>query len=328
MRVSLKIKRFDATKGRVSAWSMYALDAQPGDPVLVCLDRIKDEQDGTLTFRENCRNAICGSCAMRINGKAALACKTHVGDVCDGKNPVLIEPMSNMSVMKDLVVDMDPFWKALRDVRPYLLPDEARLPQKEFIQPPPQRDLLSEVEKCIMCGACFSDCEARSVEPRFLGPAALAKAYRYLADSRDAQHFTRLKEYNDQHAIWDCTHCFQCNEVCPVGVKPLTQILKLQRHAMDAGFTSSRGAKHHRAMVDIVVRKGILDENALAIKSVFPDPLGMLGLLPVGLRMLRANKMPPLIQHKLDSRIELSHIAGAARKEFSEDPHGERASDF
>ncbi len=328
MRIAIKVKRYDASKGGIPSWSTFELEANPGDPLLTCLGRIKDEQDGTLTYRENCRNAICGSCSMRINGKAALACKQNVSDEFDGKNPIVIEPMGNLQVIKDLVVDMAPFWHALEGIKPYLLPDQTKIPEKEFIQTPWFRDLLSDVEKCIMCGACFSDCQTRSVEQRFLGPAALARAYRYLADNRDGEYIERLKAYNDQHAMWDCTHCFQCNEVCPVGVKPMTQILKLQRHAVDAGYNGSPGAKHHKGLVDIVIRNGILDENALAVKSVFPNPIGMIGLLPVGFRMMVARKMPPIIPHKIASRDELITIANAIHKEFAEDPHGERATDF
>lgn len=328
MRVFIKVKRFDVTKAGMPTWSTYEIDALPGEPILSCLDNIKDEQDGTLTFRENCRNAICGSCAMRINGKAGLACKQQVGQECKNQNTITLEPMGNMPVLKDLVVDMDPFWRSLERVNPFLLPNVNAMPEKEFMQTPWYRSLLSDVEKCIMCAACFSDCQSLSVDSKFLGPAALAKGYRYVADNRDAKYAQRLKDYDQPHGMWDCTHCFQCNEVCPVGVKPMSQILKLQRQAINQGYILSPGAKHHKAMVEIVNAKGILDENALAFKSVFPDIVGLLGLVPIGFRMLLARKLPPLIPNKLSSIEQVKKIMQASHKEFSEDPHGQHAADF
>uniref|UniRef100_UPI0039A41A16 succinate dehydrogenase/fumarate reductase iron-sulfur subunit n=1 Tax=Nostoc piscinale TaxID=224012 RepID=UPI0039A41A16 len=188
----------------------YPLEVDPGNTILDCLNRIKWEQDGTLAFRKNCRNTICGSCAMRINGRSALACKENVGSeiarlqqiqsLTNTENPnleITVAPLGNMPVIKDLVVEMSSFWDNLEAVAPYVSTAARQIPEREFLQTPQERSLLDQTGNCIMCGACYSECNAREVNPDFVGPHALAKAYRMVADSRDSNTENRLENYNE-----------------------------------------------------------------------------------------------------------------------------------
>ena len=209
-----------------------------GDP------QVKGEQDGSVGIRCSCRAAICGSCGVRINGKAGLACHTHLdhaaksGVNADGKT-ILVEPMGNMPVIKDLIVDMDAVhWKKIQRVTPWLI-NKQPVPEREYVVPHENMVDVTQTMACIQCGACVSDCLSMEVDPLFVGPAASAKAYRFVGDPRDAEQYERLKDLaEDPHGIYDCTHCFNCIEACPKGVAPMSQIMRLRRIAA-ATTTSS-----------------------------------------------------------------------------------------
>jgi len=205
MEVIFKITRQEANSQPLV--KSYRLQVEPGNTILDCLHQIKWEQDGTLAFRKNCRNTICGSCAVRINGRSALACKENVGselarlakisssssssssDVNESDQipEITVSPLGNMPVIKDLVVDMNDFWNNLEAVTPYVSTVARKVPEREFLQTPQERSLLDQTGNCIMCGACYSECNAREINSNFVGPHALAKAYRMIADSRDDQ---------------------------------------------------------------------------------------------------------------------------------------------
>lgn len=285
----------------------YTLDnVEPSDTILSCLNRIKWELDGGLAFRKNCRNAICGSCSMRINGRSALACKENVGNelahqsngLGDSETPTItIAPMGNMPVIKDLVVDMTSFWQNLEAVDPYVSTSARAIPEREFLQTPEERARLDQTGNCILCGACYSECNAREVNPDFVGPHALAKAQRMVVDSRDAVIEDRLEKYNQgSHGVWGCTRCYMCNSVCPMNVAPMDQIgnIKqeiLQRQSQD----SSRSVRHRKVMVNLVKQGGWIDERKFALMVVgnyFRDLRGLLDIAPLGLRMLSKGKFP------------------------------------
>jgi len=171
----------------------YTLEVEPQQTVLDCLNRIKWELDGSLAFRKNCRNTICGSCGMRINGSSALACREKISQyLTPGTQPrITIAPMGNFPVIKDLIVDMQRFWDNLEAVDPYVSTQSRSLPQQESLQTPEERSSLENSGNCILCGACYSECNAKTVNPDFVGPHALAKAQRLVADSRDRQSESR-----------------------------------------------------------------------------------------------------------------------------------------
>ncbi len=287
----------------------YSLEIDPGATILDGLNRIKWEQDGTLGYRKNCRNTICGSCSIRINGRSALACKETVGHELarlaaiaasppvDETPVIAIAPMGNMPVIKDLVVDMQDFWQNLQAVDPYVSTAARSIPEREFLQFPSDRAKLDQTGNCILCGACYSECNAREVNPEFVGPHALAKAYRTLADSRDQASQTRLEKYNQPEAgVWACTRCFNCNTVCPMDVAPLDQINQIKSAILDQETVpDSRSVRHRQAMVDLVKQGGWIDERKFGLQVVgnhFRDLSGLLSLLPLGWRMLNRGKLP------------------------------------
>src|SRR4028118_1861669 len=240
MQVCFKIVR--QSQNSSPALQTYTLDVEEGNTILDCLNRIKWEQDGSLAFRKNCRNTICGSCAMRINGRSALACKENIASELARLKPlsgsgipeITVAPMGNMPVIKDLVVDMRSFWDCLEVVDPYVSTDARQVPEREFLQTPAERSQLDQTGNCILCGACYSECNAREVNQDFVGPHALANAYRMVADSRDTQTEERLEKYNQgTQGVWGCTRCFYCNSVCPMGVAPLDQINKIKQEILD-----------------------------------------------------------------------------------------------
>ncbi|MFE1747096.1 succinate dehydrogenase/fumarate reductase iron-sulfur subunit [Coleofasciculus sp. H7-2] len=295
----------------------YTLDVDPGNTILDCLNLIKWEQDGSLAFRKNCRNTICGSCGMRINGRSALACKENVGSevqrlqqiaasaspsdprqkFLDAIPEITIAPMGNMPVIKDLVVDMRSFWDHLEAVEPYVSTGASGVPEREFLQTPEERDRLNQTGNCILCGACYSECNAREVNSDFVGPHALAKAYRMVADSRDADIESRLENYNEgTKGVWGCTRCFMCNTVCPMDVAPMDQIGKIKQQILDRkDDQASRSIRHRKVLIDLVKEGGWIDERRFGLQVVgnsFRDIKGMISLGPLGFRMLVRGKFP------------------------------------
>ncbi len=313
-KVTLRILRFDASKAEDASFEEFTIDAPQHFTLLDCLIHIKERVDGSLTFRRNCRNAICGSCAIRVNGQAVLACKEHIHDLAAryGKN-IEVSALGNMAVIKDLVTEMRPFWEQYKAVRPWLITaNHAPETHKENRMSPHDREKLVQTADCIQCGACYSDCNSVQVEPRFIGPAALAKAWRFVADTRDEGNNERLKIYEQPHGHWDCTHCFYCIEVCPMDVAPMEQILKLRRFAMDLGKKST-GQRHHDAFVGSIRKDGLLDELTLPLKSHGLDLAGQLSLIPVGVRMALHGKMPPLRHPKIENADEVRRVMHRAQ---------------
>ncbi len=245
----------------------------------------KDRDDGSLAVRCSCRAAICGSCGVKINGQSALACKTQIGEASGvrrtartaGGEPIVVEPMGNMPVIKDLVTDMEStHWTKIRRVTPWLLP-EGDPPEREYIVPPESMIDVTQSMACIQCGACVSACLSMEADPDFIGPAALAKAYRFVGDPRDAESEERLHDLaNDPHGIYDCTHCFSCIDACPKGVAPMDQIMRLRRIASDEhGIDDhNNGFRHEHAFTRIIEKKGTLDESLLLQESYAPRAQG------------------------------------------------------
>ena len=296
MEVSLSVKRFDPDADSPAPYHQeYRLELEESATVLDGLIKVREEIDGTLALRCSCRSAICGSCAMRVNGQAALACKTKVADAAPASGaPILVEPAGNAEVVKDLVVDFQPFWDKVRAVQPWLQP-EGPQPQEEYVVPDRSMLHLAGVMSCIMCGACVSDCTVLEVDESFLGPAALAKAYRFVADPRDDADLSRLGELNEHGGIWDCTRCMACVEVCPKDVAPMDRIMALRDKAMQAGYTGTYGARHAEAFTRSVEHSGRVDELRLPIQTfgIF-NVKQQLKLVPTAVRALMARKMPPL----------------------------------
>jgi succinate dehydrogenase / fumarate reductase iron-sulfur subunit len=267
VKVALKIWRSDAKTGSRELRD-YEVDAPEWVTLLDVLDIIKDRHDGTLAYRKSCRMMICGSCGMRMDGAAVLACKTRMYEIAqEGRIPV-ISAMGNLPVLKDLVVDMTPFWAKFRAMRPWLEPGYEHPPDgKEFLASQQQMNVINKESLCINCGCCVSECNAMESDPEFLGPQALAKGMRFVGDPRDRHVVERLETYNSQHGIWECTRCYFCNQRCPKGVDPRDAIAKLGAESMKNGIDRDMGAKHAKWFVISAKTTGWLRETELVPKT-------------------------------------------------------------
>jgi succinate dehydrogenase / fumarate reductase, iron-sulfur subunit len=232
MQITLKVKRFDPDRKPTGWWSTFRMEAEPSNRVLDLLVRAKDEQDGSLTFRRSCAHGICGSCAIRINGTNRLACKTLVREL---PAHITLEPLLGLTVERDLVVDMDPFFAAYRSVQPFLLNDEP-LPAdgRERRQTPAERMRFDDTTKCILCAACTTACPVFWADGKYAGPAAIVQAHRFVFDSRDrgaAQHTAALARAD---GIWSCRTVFHCTLACPRDIK-VTQAIAEVKNAIVRG---------------------------------------------------------------------------------------------
>ncbi len=211
MEVKLRILRYNPESDGQPHYKDYTVDAGPTDRVLDLLRYVKGYQDGSLSFRASCAHGICGSDAMRVNGVNRLACKVLVKDV--GRE-ITVEPLLGMQIIKDLIVDMEPFFENYRQVMPYLINDETP-EQGERLQSPAERARFDDTTKCILCAACTTSCPSYWADGEFLGPAALVQAHRFLFDSRDQAPAERLKVLNEQYGVWRCRTVFNCTAACP-----------------------------------------------------------------------------------------------------------------
>ena len=267
MQVALKIWRFNSRSGERELQE-FEIDAPEEATLLDCLDIVKDKHDGTLAYRKSCRMMICGSCGMRMDGAAVLACKTRMYDIANAGHIPVISAMGNLPIVKDLVVDMDPFWEKFNSVNPYLQPGYEEPPDgKEYLIRQERMNVIHKEALCINCGCCVSECNAMESDPRFLGPQALAKAMRFVGDPRDGQKLARLEKLNDEHGIWECTRCYFCNERCPKGVDPRDAIAKLGAESMKEGIDRDMGAKHAKWFVVSAKTTGWLRETELVPKT-------------------------------------------------------------
>jgi succinate dehydrogenase / fumarate reductase, iron-sulfur subunit len=323
---TLKIRRFSPETGEAPYWAEYTTELEGHRSVLEGILQVKDREDGSIGIRCSCRAAICGSCGVKVNGKPVLACHTHLewAESTAANGAITVEPMGNMPVIKDLIVDMDAVhWKKIQRVTPWLLPDGPP-PEREYIVPHQNMVDVTQSMACIQCGACVSDCLSMEVDPLFIGPAALAKAYRFVGDPRDGQHQERLRDLSeDPHGIYDCTHCFNCIEACPKGVAPMSQIMRLRRIAgSDYGIEDrNNGHRHEMAFVKNIRRNGLLHEADL-----LPDSYGgkfhpravpeLLGSLPVITRALLRRKVT------LQKALLHPHKASKDVKRIFEDVEG------
>jgi succinate dehydrogenase / fumarate reductase iron-sulfur subunit len=306
---TLRLRRYDPESGEAPYWEEHTIELEPHRSVLEGILQAKAQFDGSIGIRCSCRAAICGSCGVRINGQPGLACHTHLSaaqrSARDGA--IEVEPMGNMPVLKDLIVDMDAVhWAKIQRVTPWLINSEP-IPEREYVVDRESMVDVTQSMACIQCGACVSDCLSMEIDPLFIGPAALAKAYRFVGDPRDAQQYERLNDLaQDPHGIFDCTHCFKCIDACPKGVAPMSQIMRLRRRATaDHGIVDrNNGQRHEAAFTSLIRDNGLLWEAELLPRSYggdswfgkFAPPAGLelLESLPVITKALVRRKVTPM----------------------------------
>lgn len=301
MEINLNVRRYDPDSSNPMVfYQEYSLDVDDTAILLDSLIKVREEIDETLALRCSCRAAICGSCAMRVNGQAVLACKAKVVDLLPKSgNTITVDPIGNMPVIKDLVVEFNVFWDKIKAIKPWLQP-QGEPPDAEYLASNEDMLHLAGVMGCIMCGACVSDCTVLEVDEQFLGPAALAKAYRFVADPRDDADSARLGELNEYGGVWDCTRCMQCVEVCPKGVDPMGRIMSLRDKAMEYGYQNTNGARHAMSFSDFVQHSGTVDELRLPIKTYGMFNIKeMIKLIPVGIRAQLKGKRPPIFHRAI-----------------------------
>jgi len=225
--VTVKIRRYDPDLDAEPHWESYDLTMHGTDRVLDALHKVKWEQDGRLSFRRSCAHGVCGSDAMRINGRNRLACKTLLKDL-DIRKPILIEPIKGLPVEKDLIVDMEPFFAAYREVMPFIITKGAE-PTRERIQSQADRERFDDTTKCILCAACTSSCPVFWTDGQYFGPAAIVNAHRFIFDSRDEGAQVRLDILNDKEGVWRCRTTFNCTEACPRGIEVTKAIAEVKQ---------------------------------------------------------------------------------------------------
>jgi succinate dehydrogenase / fumarate reductase, iron-sulfur subunit len=326
---TLKVRRYQPESGEGPFWEEFKVDLDPSLSVLDGILQAKDRDDGSLSVRCSCRAAICGSCGMKINGQSGLGCKTQIGEaqelaekkasVGNGNGgetpPIVVEPMGNMPVIKDLITDMEStHWTKIRRVTPWLLP-HGEAPEREYVVEPESMIDITQSMACIQCGACVSSCLSMEADPDFIGPAALAKAYRFVGDPRDAETVERLHDLaEDPHGIYDCTHCFSCIDACPKGVAPMDQIMRLRRKAGEEGIEDPNSGHHHElAFVQIIEKKGTLDEVALPRES---HTFGIKGKLKPSKRAIKeiVRALPTIFRTIRTGKVRKGWIPGTHHK--------------
>jgi len=291
LQVGLKVWRYNARSGERELQE-YEIDAPDEATLLDCLDIVKDKHDGTLAYRKSCRMMICGSCGMRMDGAAVLACKVRMYDVAQAGHVPVISAMGNLPIVKDLVVDMEPFWQKFKSVDPFLQPGYQEPAEgKENIVQQQRMNVIHKESLCINCGCCVSECNAMESDPLFLGPQALAKAMRFVGDPRDGRKIERLESLNGEHGIWECTRCYFCNERCPKGVDPRDAIAKLGAESFKEGIDRDMGAKHAKWFVVSAKTTGWLRETELVPKT--QGVVSAIKQTKFALDLARHGKVPP-----------------------------------
>ena len=228
--VELRVLRFDPENDDSSHFETYKVQAQPMDRLLDCLHKIKWEIDSSLALRRSCAHGICGSDAMVINGVNMLACKVLVKDL---KQPIKVEPIRGLPLIKDLIVDMEPFFAGYRAVKPWLISDpDEKEPERERLQSPEDRERFDDTTKCILCAACTTSCPIYWADREYVGPAAIVNAHRFIFDSRDSGARERLEILSQKGGVFKCRTVFNCTAACPRGIKVTRAIQEVKQAAL------------------------------------------------------------------------------------------------
>ncbi len=317
MKVTFKVFRFNAETDYLPHYDTIEMEITPEMVVLDVLNKIKWEHDGSFTYRRSCRHGICGSCAIKVNGRSTLACKERMVDMIElFGTEMTLEPVSKKRAVKDMVVDKADFWQKYEKVKPWLEAPIDEHPTMENIIPPQEAEKLEEADYCIQCGCCYYACPVVEVNEDYLGPAAFEKAYRFTADVRDKAKKDRLEIVDILgQGVWDCVKCYECAEACPKHIDPIGKITKLHNQIFEEGVAKDNVATRHAVGFKHSIKKhGILDEGHLVAYS---EGFGVLKHLPEAFEMWKKGKivmpwnMPK--SKNLDEIKKLVKIASTAK---------------
>ena len=292
-KVSFKVFRFNADENYLPYYENYDMKVTSEEVVLDILNRIKWDHDGSFSYRRSCRHGICGTCAIKVNGRVTLACKESLNDMISlFGNELTIEPLSIKRAIKDLIIDKADFWEKHKAVTPYLITDIDETPQSENLVTPEQANTLDEADLCIQCGACHYACPVVEINEDFFGPAAFAAAYRFESDVRDEDGTSRISAMNEEkQGVWDCVKCFECQEACPKEINPIEKIGKLHNMIFDKAVARSNVATRHAVgFKHSIAKHGVLDEGGLVLYS---ELAGIVKHIPVAARMFIKGKIVP-----------------------------------
>lgn len=243
---TVRVQRFNPDVDEKPYFDEYKLEVGPDTTILDALEEIKGENDGSLTFRRSCRHAICGSCAMNVNGANMLVCNQRVLSAVDGKGELAIRPLPFLPIIKDLVIDRTSFWDQYLRIKPWLIPPD-NIPEKEFRMSAEEVAALRSAEKCIMCGACYSACQVVGMNKQYIGPHALLKATLRVLDPRDSAPNERLLEISGSDGAYRCHTIFNCIDACPKNLNPTEAIETLRKLAIKRGaFVKARKERQGR----------------------------------------------------------------------------------
>lgn len=290
--ICFTIDRFDGVR---NYQQLYTLEYQPGMTLLVALIRIREELDPSLNFTAACRSAICGACAVRVNGHPFLACDTKLDELldCFGSDSLNISPIGNYPVVSDLVVDWDAKIGRLATVKPGLIPQDQFSAEKGCNQSPDDFQKLRQMWDCILCGCCASECGKLSLnQDDFMEPYVYTHAHRYAEDSRDKAPMAHAEPTLAQDGLWKCIHCLQCVTHCPKSIEPAEDISRLRQLTYEAGHNQGLGPNHARAFLTDIESTGRLNEVKMALRT--EGVLKNLTRFPFALRMLSRGKLDPL----------------------------------
>jgi len=317
-KIKVKVFRFNKATDYLPHYDTFEMNVTKDELVLDIMNRIKWEHDGSFSYRRSCRHGICGSCAVKVNGKPTLACKDNVLELTKlFGDELVIEPQDIKRAYKDMVIDKENFWNKYNEVQPYLVADIDEFPTEENIVTQEEEEQLDEADYCIQCGSCFYACPAVEVNPEYIGPAALVKAWRFNSDVRDDATDSRLEKLQELGSgIWDCVKCNECAEACPKELNPIDKITKLHQQTFQKDKHLKNVAVRHAVGFKWSIKKhGILDEGELVRYS--EGNIGVMKHIPEAIAMFKRGKivMPwNMPQSKnLDEIKKLVDIASTAR---------------
>lgn len=317
-KVIINVFRFNKETDYLPHYDKYELEVSKDEVVLDILNRIKWDYDGSFSYRRSCRHGICGSCAIKVNGRSTLACKERMTDMIELFGTELtFEPVSKKRVVKDMVVDKKDFWDKYDAVKPYLEAQIDEHPTEENIVLPEDAEKIEEADYCIQCGCCYYACPViNEANEEYFGPAAFVKAYRFTADIRDEDKKERLEIIDKLgQGVWDCVKCFECAEACPKDLNPIGKITHLHNQLFQEGVVQNNVASRHAVGFKKSIEKhGILDEGMLVAYS---EGVGVVKNLPEAIAMWKKGKivmpwnMPK--SKKLDEIKKLVKISSTAK---------------